>query len=657
MITPSLVQLALIICWGEVGDPTLETEHPVYPGEGALQTIEQCVARATQGMQTPQEQALALYTWFLTHQYHQASPQEWNVPGKIPDTTQDDSEMVVYDAQRARFSYGYGLCGTVHAWNEPYWRALGFSARRRAFPGHTNSEVHYAGSWHALDTDMAGLLFRSDGQVAGYDDVVRDPECIRRVRPPWPHYPFAWPSDFETMQRGWQQIARGGHWYALYHGGYAAHPGIVHLRRGETFTRYFDPDAFGGPEQRRYWHGQPGGPVRDWTFVNADRPYHDGPRSNSRQLVRYGNALFDYQPLQDATSWQEGVRAAENCRFQATSPRLCSASAAASEVVFVHFSPYVICGRPMQGGNPMGGSARDGLIVEGTAVGQVEIAVSVDQGGTWQEAGMVTGSWQRDFTDQVKGRYGWWVRFRWLPGAGLDHLRFRTTTQMAQTIYPRLKPHGCRVVYRAASRCVYPVLPDFGQSEALATRHEVKPLRSASMEYVGRTAEQRLAYRLRGPQPGQIVFRVSPAQPLLAVAAAARFALRVPPPPDCDFHLEASHDAGAHWHTFASAPIPPDNEFSSGWIYGQVAFPQPVNEAWVKIHLYAGATPTGLITAELYGICLTAHPSAVRLTWGWREQGERKTFTADLPPGTEHWETTIPTGQHVQDDFVALHVP
>ena len=64
------------------------------------------------------------------------------------------------------------------------------------------------------------------------------------------------------MKKGWQQVAAGGHWYAMYNGGYAAQPGIIHLRKGETFTRYYDPDHYGGPSKRRFWHHMKGGPRR-----------------------------------------------------------------------------------------------------------------------------------------------------------------------------------------------------------------------------------------------------------------------------------------------------------------------------------------------------------------------------------------------------------
>ena len=117
----SLLLCALLILHtaSASGDVTLRTDHPHYPGEGAFQTVTDCVQFATQGHTTPQGKAIAMYKWFLTHQWHLMSPMEWCVPGRIPDSMDaGDYETVLFDANRARFSYGYGLCGTVNAWNE-----------------------------------------------------------------------------------------------------------------------------------------------------------------------------------------------------------------------------------------------------------------------------------------------------------------------------------------------------------------------------------------------------------------------------------------------------------------------------------------------------------------------------------------------------------
>jgi hypothetical protein len=433
-IVAGTLTLTAILARAEVGDPTIRTDHPQYAGEGAFQTIEDCAKFATAGAHAPQDKAIAMYLWLLTHQWHLVSPQEFNVPGAKPDAQKSDAyELMVFDANRARFSYGYGLCGTVHAWNEPYWKALGMNARRRAFPGHTNSEIEYDGAWHAFDTDMAGLIFRPDGIVAGYADIVKDPNLANSAKPPLPCYPFAWPGDFQTMRDGWREVAKGGLWYPMYHSGYSAHPGVVHLRRGETFTRYFDRDHFGGLSKRRFWHHQSGGPFRDWTFANQGQPQHEEANSNSRGNASYCNGEFVYRPSLTNVSFREGVLAAsDNVTHGDRSPRLRANDGRPASVTFGHFSPYVICGDPADDANPMTGPATGGFLIGGQAVGSVRLAISADQGQTWQSAGDLSGRFERDLTDLVKGRYGWQARFEWNGDGGLDDVAFTTVRRFAR---------------------------------------------------------------------------------------------------------------------------------------------------------------------------------------------------------------------------------
>jgi hypothetical protein len=656
---------ALGLLWGTspamagVGDPTLETDHPHYAGEGAFQTVEQCVRRATAGKTTPQDRAIALFQWILTHQFHLYSPQEWYVPGKSPNVRKTDGDLIVYDAERARFSYGYGLCGTVHAWNEVYWRALGLRARCRAFPGHTNSEIEYDGGWHAFDTDMAGLVFRRDGVVAGYDDIIKDLSLLQVDRSPLPRYPFAWPADFNGMKEGWKEVAGGGNWYRMYNSAYAAQPGIVALRSGETFTRYFDRDHFGGPAERRFWHQQKGGPFRDWTFVNMGTPAHDGARSNSRGNASYCNGEFVYRPKLSTAAYREGVvHASANCQHGSDSPHLRSRDRGSAFVIFQHFSPYVIAGRPADGINPMTGPATGGLVVAGEAVGSVTLEVSADQGQTWKNAGVVSGKFDKDLTDDVKGRYGWQVRLSWQNTGGLDAVTFTTVTQVAQTIYPRLKPDGCAVTYRAASRAVVPVLPNFGAVEEVVGRFEEKALRSANVRYTVRSSTQRLAYAVRDNQPGTVVFRVEAPSALLGVTAAARYNIRVPPPGNSDYRLDYSTDDGRSWKPLGRADIPADNEFSSGWMYGSADVAAAGRKSvLVRVNLYQGGYQPGLMTAELYGIHATPPPQALRLTYAWKESGQRKTHVEDIPAGTRAHPFQVPTGKSVEDLFVRMEVP
>lgn len=643
----------------DVGDPTLRTDHPQYAGEGAFQTVEDCVRFAARDASTPQDKAIALFQWLLTHQWHLASPQEFSGALARPDTQKTTAqELMVVDANRARFSYGYGLCGSVHAWNEPYWKALGMNARRRAFPGHTNSEIEYDGEWHTFDTDMAGLIFRPDGVVAGYADVKRDPSLVAAAKPPIPCYPFAWPGDFEVMRDGWREVAMGGHWYAMYHSGYAAQPGVVHLRAGEVFTRYFDRDHFGGPSKRRFWHHQPGGPYREWTFANQGTPQHEGAQSNSRGKASYCNGEFVYRPNLAKAAGREGIVAAiGNVDNREGSPRLFSDDGQQAAVTFRHFSPYVICGDPEDDANPMTAAARGGLTIGGVAVGRVRCEISADEGQTWQEAGEVSGAFELDLTDQVKGRYGWQARFTWSGSDGLDQLAFTTVTQVSQAIYPRLKSNGSTVVYRAGEQAVVRATPAFGESEAELDRYEVRALRSPNVVYDAGGPAGRGTYRTGDNQPGIVVFRLESPTELTEVTAAVRFRVGVPAPVNCDFRLELSLDAGKTWSPLAKAEIPEDNEYSSGWMCGrQVVTARGVKTALIRAHFYNGGHRASLLAAELYGLRRTGEPSAMKLRWGWKEGGAGRVFEQTVPAGTREQVVAIGTGANIVDDFVRMAV-
>jgi hypothetical protein len=433
----------------------------------------------------------------------------------------------------------------------------------------------------------------------------------------------------------------------------------VHLRSGETFTRWFDRDHWGGPSKRRFWHHLPGGPFRNWTFVNRGEPEHRGAESNSRGNASYSNGEFVYRPDLASERYREGVHAqSENIVLRKQSPRLSSSGGREAFVTFFHFSPYVICGDPADDANPMTGAASDGVVVSGAAQGEVTIDTSSDGGQTWQEAGAATGEFRRDLTDLLKGRYGWLIRFRWQGDAGLDRLEFHTTTQVAQTIYPRLKPGGCDVTYRCASRGVTPVRPNFGLPEEDLAGIEVKDLRSANVAYAGRSKETRLAYRVNGNEPGQVVFRIASPHPLVEITAAARYSVRSPSPPDCDFHLELSTDNGRTWRRFAESEVPADNEFSSGWVYGKADVAGlKTRQALVRAHLYAGGYPTGLIDAEFYGIHQTPSPQPLELTYGWREEGQLKTHSESIPTGAAERRFHVPTGAAIEDEFVRMTAP
>src|SRR5262249_30985355 len=152
----------------------------------------------------------------------------------------------------------------------------------------------------------------------------------------------------------------------------------------------------------------------------------------------------------------------------------------------------------------------------------------------------------------VKGRYGWQVRFAWTGRGGVDDVTFTTVTQGAQTIYPRPKPDGCTVVYRARTRGRAPLLPHLGLPEDQARWGE-KALRSSNVAYLGHSPKSRLAYKVQDNKPGTLVFKVESPEELLQVTAAAKFNARVPTPEGCDYRLGLSTDGGKTWRPLGRA--------------------------------------------------------------------------------------------------------
>jgi hypothetical protein len=355
----------------------------------------------------------------------------------------------------------------------------------------------------------------------------------------------------------------------------------------------------------------------------------------------------------------DGVAArSSNVAVGDNSPHLHSDDAQPATIEFTHFSPYVICGDPADDANPMTGDATNGFVVEGVAVSDVELQLSSDFGQSWLPAQKVGGKFRVDLTNDVKGRYGWRVKFAFAGKAGLDELQFTTTTQVSQAIYPRLSPAGSQVTFRATSQNVTPVLPNWALGDDAIGSVEAKELRSPNVKYRPRDKNNRFAYETTNNKPGQVVYRVTSTRgPLRSVAAAARYKIRVPAPEGCDFHLTVSTDAGKTWTKFATAETPDDNEFSSGWVYGTADIAAAkAHEALVRVNFYQGGYATGLFDAQFYGVHAVPQDGATSVIYGWREGDATKTHREEVPAGDRPHSFKVPTGEKIVDDFVRIEV-
>jgi hypothetical protein len=74
----------------------------------------------------------------------------------------------------------------------------------------------------------------------------------------------------------------------------------------------------------------------------------------------------------------------------------------------------------------------------------------------------------------------------------------------------------------------------------------------------------------------------------------------------------------------------------------------------VRVTLDGGGHATGLLTTELYGLRRTSTSSAVKVTYGWSENGESKTHAFRVGPGQSEHREQILTGAQIRDDFVTI---
>lgn len=399
------------------------------------------------------------------------------------------------------------------------------------------------------------------------------------------------------------------------------------------------------------------GPYRNWTYVNSDEPRHGEKLNRADALgnASYCNAEFLYAPDLNSRKWLEDVAGISAEVAVGGMPKIGCKQGRPAFVTFDHFSPYVIAGDPVDDNNPMTGKATDGLVVQGEAVGQVQVRVSTDGGQSWREVDDVSGTFRLDLTELVKGRYRWQVRFDMRDKAGLNAVSFETTCQMSQSMYPRLSPNESRIEYRSGQRGAAVVAPNFGLGEESLAEIEVASMRSPNLKYVGQKQVNDKAFVTTDNRPAHVVFRLESPENLQRVNAAAKVALRVPAPPTSDFRLEVSTDEGASWRLMSQADIPSDNDYSSAWMYGSTDVSAAnVKSVLIRAHVYQGGYSTGLYNFEAYGVYQTSESQPVNVVYGWKEDGVAKKFRQDIPAGATSFEFTVPTGESIVDDFVTI---
>jgi hypothetical protein len=603
-MTTLLVALLL-----QAGDPQLRTDDPYYPGEGALSTPAKCLQaawatpRGPLGSGTNREKMIRLFLWRAEHYTHLYSPAVYVLPDITPSPKTDNPVMTDYDAMRAFFSYGWGLCGTNHGQMRAFVEAAGWTDRRRNLNGDTGYEIFVDGGWRYYNTDQYTLHFLSNDPAAHFasvDQVVSTP-----------HRYIEWNPDLGLGYRLPQANTHGNYldvagvtgvvanrarqWRDYYTGvwnltpaastkmygeGYTATPIAVRLRRGETFTRWLAPGGavadlgLAGPAWWGFNDGAP--PLATYSFVQ-NAPARDeipGGAEESRGLSSFGNVCYDWSPNLAAGEHLDGALSVTGTLNAGGTPVL--AAAGAATLVLHQYTPYTIAGRPVGGIDPAL-AALDGALLQANAVGSVAVELSVNAGATWTSIGALSGAAASiDFTDAVKGRNQYLLRLSFDGGEGLNTLRLRTLGVMNQAVYPNLKSGTTQVSYQTGQVGALELSPDLWTStSANSTTGIVQKVSDsgnlAPTHYAGGSS---WAYESTNNQPVVTTWKIV-LPPQLAGAGAAwkrihaagDFSVRNPPDGGPYAKIEISPN-NSTWTQIARYDVPTDGVLSHFWTYG-----------------------------------------------------------------------------------------
>ena len=611
----------------DVGDPQVRTDHPWYPGELACSTFARLFAtqaeqyRRVTGLaaDSDEHKALASWLWRNTHYAHAEEGAEdlWGRGYK------SGGDLRTRDYWTGLFAHGFGLCGTTHSqWTAEMEVLLGHGRGRGAgVAGHNSFEVFLSGGpygkgkWALLDHDVSTVIFNREGTaLLSMAEVQSDWKRLtdRKYLP--------------TKQHGWLVCGLhpdDGGVYASYSvadylAGYGGVPPLVHLRRGETLRRYLKPGLEDGKTfvfwGRNYNTAGVPGLERAHTWVNQPDKMH-GSRSGTGYKpgqARNGNAVYVYQPDFAEGGYREGILKEDD-----------------KHVIFEFYTPYIIAATPPNS-KPWGvyeAGCRNGLVLRGRA--DCAVALSVDQGKTWQDCGTFTDG--MDLTDRVKGRRQYFLRL----GAGAkalakSGLTITTVCQANPAIMPRLKDGGSEVRFQASGRAFVSAGPNLAQA------HVVE----------GKFGTPRLTLELATPRGERV----------LEVHAVAQVASGSPPRPDVKYQIEVSTDGGKSWQPLVKDwSVPrlgeePKDFWSQSFCWGAKDVPGAATSRVRVRFRNSGGKP--YLRCEVHLVYRTASKDATRVTFAWKDNRGGRHDAHTFPAGDKEGTWKVPTGTGVETRWV-----
>lgn len=392
-------------------------------------TLKSIVQSVTRDCKTSDDKAIAIYNFMRLTHYHRAYPSE---PGGVAVLKEINT-------------YGWSLCGGLHAEQSALWRELGWEWRFVGWPGHTTVEAFYDGRWHYLDVFLKFYAWMPDPNnpgkrtIAGQDDIQARPKELlfdnfvidksRKVA-------YAKGNEFEIIgdKANWQAPAfltcgddlpgiadgikhknRAGSpdgWAGINHatGNYSSD---VNLAPGFALTNTWDPATDGW-----YWRDSKVAPCHTCGDKEIRNSPEKGPvaepyLSAEWKCESYGSGQLNFRPDLSSEACLRSFASAENVK--ATRDGLVPAEAGKPALVTVLLqSPYLL------------------TQASGSAEGVDKVEVSIDGGKTWKAVEL------KDFGAAVRGQLQALVRL-----SIRDHLQnlvLQATVQNNPFALPFLAP-------------------------------------------------------------------------------------------------------------------------------------------------------------------------------------------------------------------------
>ncbi len=573
------------------------------------------------------EKLIALWMWKCEHYMHVCDNKVYLGPASPEAETLGWSDCRDYEL--TQFSFGFGLCYSVHAqMSALVARALGGDLTRVRCPtvvGHTPFEAYVDGRWVLADFTTGMMVFEDDGKPVGVLDIVKhvdagDTEWLTSPKRGGPYKIALGPA-------GHTLAGYKNEWHVQMLFGYNGMPIVYSLRSGETFTRYLDPGledgktwVFWGRDYFTLGGGPKHGPWRGETFLD-DYPVGNGKKGRGNGY--YGNGVFEYTVPLKGGKYKQGAVDQKGATLK---DGVLKGKTDDAYVTFEHLSPYVIAGRSIEGGDRewklLDEKCADGAIVNGVALGKVPVSVSIDAGQTWTPVGTAEGQFRIDFTDVVKGRHVYRIRFGLTKQDGLGALKLRTVTQISRAVFPRLKDGGTQVTYASSGQEAI----HGGPSQYLA-----EPLRRKYLESDGVRV-----YEIKAPGP----------------IRSASGVLRASGPGLGPWSVEFSVDGGKTWQAGVKDVTlkEGDSEWGDGhhaYAWAEKEFPKNKSKS-VLVRMGKG----NLQHCQVYATYEAKDRSPLRVTYGWDEGDQAKEHSHTIKAGKASDAWTVPTGQGVKTKWV-----